>query len=214
MTQPPYRLIYHPELIREFKDMKERTRHDPSSFDAKRLKAGLSALDDLRHGREADRRGERLGFSPAHADLRDCAEIKVPVLQEHTKDGRARGPSHRMVYREFEGTADDPRPVREILSFEHRKNGRPFTVAAARLGRSQSIRVEALDHLGNITPAVGRRKDPNRPTGPVRLPLPPDLAAALATSPTGPPTRRHARAPSPTGRSLGRLDPPRQHRGR
>jgi len=89
------------------------------------------------------------------------------------------GPSHRLTYREFDGlSASDP-PVRQIIAFEPRKDGRPFDVAARRLGRSKGAPLSELDHLPEVRPATGPDKDAARPISPVRMPLPPDIAQAL-----------------------------------
>jgi hypothetical protein len=73
------------------------------------------ALSALREGREAEFAGERLGRSDTHPDLRDCAEIKIPVVAEFNRRGRPMGPSHRVTYLEFEGPTESPLPVRQVV---------------------------------------------------------------------------------------------------
>jgi len=157
----------------------------------------FKALGVLGDGRERGFDGERLGYSPRHYDLRDCAEIKIAVFQEYTRRGKPMGPSHRMIYREYEPPSDDARPIREILAFEHRKNGLPYAVAAAALDRQQGRAVDSLKDLPAPRPAIGADKDPERPITPPRLSLPPDLAAALATS-----TRRVPGRPAEAARAM------------
>jgi hypothetical protein len=200
-----YRIIVHPGLRKQFNEFLRAAANDRSCIEARTGRAGLAAMRAIRDGREAELRCERLGFSKDHYDLRDCAEIKVQVLDERRPGGRPMGPSHRMIYREFEGTEDDPRPIRQIVAFEHRKDGKPFEVAAARLGRDSGVEALGLHELPNTTPVRGRHKDPNRPISPPRQPLPPDIAAALATSSLRLPSRAHARAPAgqPIRRSPG-----------
>lgn len=89
------------------------------------------------------------------------------------------GPSHRLTYREFDGPTAQHLPVRQVIAFEPRKDGRPFTVTAARLGRTKGVPLAELDELPNVTPAVGPSKEAGRPIGPARRPLPPDLEQGL-----------------------------------
>jgi hypothetical protein len=104
------------------------------------------------------------------------------VVAEVNRRGRPMGPSHRLIYREFDGPGADHLPVRQVMAFEPRKDGRPFEVAANRLGRTRGAPLAELDSLPNVEPAVGSAKDPSRPVTPVRRPLPPDLAKALAAA--------------------------------
>lgn len=197
----PYRLVYHDSFRRRMKVVSERANWDPRSPDAAVVIAALDALSVLRQGRERDFSGERLSFSPNHYDLRDCAEIKIAVLNEYTRAGKPRGPSHRMIYREYHGTADDPRPIREVMAFEHRAGGLPYAVVAAAIGRQKGRAVDALRDLPAPKPAVGPSKNPEREITPPRLPLPPDLAAALGTSSRKPPGRPTAVRPTPVRRA-------------
>ncbi|GAA1576748.1 hypothetical protein GCM10009789_32810 [Kribbella sancticallisti] len=174
-----YHLMVHPELQAQLRDLHTKVLQDPSGPEAQQFAAVRTGLSALRDGREADLDGERLGYSDRHPDLRDCAEIKLTVVAEFTRRGRAMGPSHRLIYREFEGAAADHPPVRQVMAFEPRKDGRPFEVAANRLGRTRGAPLAELDSLPNVEPAVGPGKDPTRPIAPVRRPLPPDLAQAM-----------------------------------
>jgi hypothetical protein len=181
-----YRVVLHSGLSDQLKALEARANENPNGHEAREFKAALDGLRALRDGREAEYAGERLGFSPKHPDLRDCAEIKVPVVEEFNSRGRPMGPSHRVVYREYDGTAEDPRPVRQAVAYEPRKDGRPFTVAAERLQRREGVSLEELADVQNVEPMVGPGKDPRRPVGPIRRPLPPDLEGAMraATNPT------------------------------
>ena len=96
-----YKLLLRAELRRQLLTLAHAAKTQPGmlrhrEFDA--LKVGLRALAE---GREAEYDGERLGYSSKYADLRDCAEIKLPVVVE-LKFGQELGPSHRLVYREFD----------------------------------------------------------------------------------------------------------------
>lgn len=192
-----YRVIFHDDFAARLRHLRALTLRDPDGSVARVYSAAIDAAKGLAAGRERSMNGERLGYSRTHSDLRDCAEIKVEVLKEYTNAGKPRGPSHRMIYREFHGTADDPRPIRQIVAFEHRANGLPFAVAAAALGRPVGRPSAALTHLPAPRPAIGADKDPERPITPPRLPLPPDLAAALATS-----TRRVPGRPAEAARAM------------
>jgi hypothetical protein len=180
-----FQLVVRPRVAAEIHRLSAGINANPAGPAATKLAAMLVALDALQFGREAEFKGERLGFSPLHYDLRDCAEIKVPVVQEINRKGKPLGPSHRAIYREFEPPIEGQHPVREVLCLEHRANGLAFAVAASELGRTQSTEVAELRGLRNTVPAIGRNKDPNRPISPIRLPLPSDVAAALSTTING-----------------------------
>lgn len=200
-----YRVIIHPGFRAQYEEFRRILTSDQPSTCALAARAGIRAMKAVRNGDEAKHRGERLGFSKNHYDLRDCAEIKIDVLDERYPDGRSRGPSHRLIYREFEPTGDDPRPIRQIIAFEHRKDGKPFEVAAERLGRQRGFAVPELAGVPNTVPATGRKKNPKRPTGPYRMPLPPDLAVALSTVQKALPRPQHFRSPDHRMRTA---DPP------
>ncbi|TDW21250.1 hypothetical protein EV650_0067 [Kribbella kalugense] len=163
------------------------------------LKLGLQALAE---GREDEYDGKRLGYSPGHHDLRDCAELKVPVVPE-ARHGHDLGPSHRLIYREFEAD-DGGAPYREAVCFAPRGSDLPFHIAGARLGREIGRPVPELAHLPNHRPTF--RRGAAEPTGPPRLPLPPDLRKALAVASDVSPAsgavtaQRSAQPPSTTAR--------------
>ncbi|GAA1570559.1 hypothetical protein GCM10009742_11250 [Kribbella karoonensis] len=89
------------------------------------------------------------------------------------------GPSHRVTYREFEGTTESSLPVRQVIAFAPRKDGEIFDVTAGRLGRSRGVALDELEHLPTVQPAVGSGKEAGRPVVPPRMALPPDLAQAM-----------------------------------
>ncbi|MFI6681736.1 hypothetical protein [Kribbella sp. NPDC050470] len=132
-------------------------------------------------GREEDFDGKRLGHR--RHDLSDCAEIKLDVVPE-TRHNIELGPSHRLIYREFESDDGGP-PYREVVAFAHRKDDRPFDEAARRLGRETGVR-------SRTTRATAQ------PAGiaPIRQPLPPDLRKALAAASGVAPARAAGRSPT------------------
>ncbi|WP_432877811.1 hypothetical protein ACQPYH_29515 [Kribbella sp. CA-245084] len=73
-----------------------------------------------------------------HPDLRACAGLNIPVVEEFNRRGRPVGPSHRVTYREFEGPTESSLPVRQVIAFSPRKNGEIFDVTANRPGRSKA----------------------------------------------------------------------------
>jgi hypothetical protein len=174
-----YHLIIDPELLDELRDLYARAQAEPNGPAAQQFEAVRLGLSALREGREAEFAGERLGRSDDHSDLRDCAEIKIPVVQELNRRGQRMGPSHRMTYREFEGPTESHLPVRQVVAFAPRKDGEIFDVTATRLGRSKGVALDELDHLPTIRPAVGPGKEAGRPVTPPRMPLPADLTQAL-----------------------------------
>jgi hypothetical protein len=86
-----YQLLVHPELRDQLRKLHAEARQNPSGPEAKEFEAVRKGLSALRDGREADFSGERLGYSDRHADLRDCAEIKLPVVAEFNRRGRPMG---------------------------------------------------------------------------------------------------------------------------
>lgn len=176
---PKYHLIIHPELLAELRELHAQAQAEPNGPAAQQFEAVRQGLSALREGREAEFAGERLGRSDNHPDLRDCAEIKIPVVAEFNRRGRPMGPSHRMTYREFDGPTESHLPVRQVVAFSPRKNGEVFDVTANRLARSKGVALEELDHLPTVTPAVGPGKEAGRPVTPPRTALPPDLARAM-----------------------------------
>lgn len=189
-----FRLLLRRRVIRQLQALSDGAAHDPRGPAAAKLSALLSALEAVEAGQERAFDGERLGYSPQHYDLRDCAEIKVPLVQEFSRDGRPLGPSHRMIYREFFAPDEEQLPIREVLCCEPRANSLAFEITAHDLGRIRTIEVDDLRDLPNVVPARGPNKDPQRPSAPPRLALPPDIAAALATMATSRPA--HSRSGS------------------
>jgi hypothetical protein len=206
-----YQLLVHPELRDQLRKLHAKARQNPSGPEAKEFEAVRKGLSALRDGREADFSGERLGYSDRHADLRDCAEIKLPVVAEFNRRGRPMGPSHRLTYREFEGPIAGDLPIRQPIAFEPRKDGRPFEVTAGRLGRTRGVPMSELQNLPNVAPAMGEAKDASRPVAPARQALPADLAQAMkgleglppAAGAATPPTGDHQRPASRGGPSGG-----------
>lgn len=206
-----YLLYLRTRFKRRLAQLSARARHDPQGKPATELGALLDALDALRDGREREFDGERLGYSTVHVDLRDCAELKVPVTREYNAFGRPLGPSHRLIYREFEPLPGDTKPIREPIAFGRRANGEVFRMGGDELGRVSGREVSALQELPNSVPALGPNKEPNRPLTPVRMPLPPDIAAAISTAVGSSPAKRATSVPvttrncrSPSPRDSGR----------
>ncbi|MEU8227668.1 hypothetical protein [Kribbella sp. NPDC048915] len=155
-----YHLIIDPDLLTELRDLHARAKADPNGPAAQQLEAVRRGLSALREGREDEFASERLGRSDNHPDLRDCAEIKMPVVQEFNRRGRPMGPSHRLTYREFDGSSQSHLPVRQVIAFAPRKDGEIFNQTAARLGRTRGVALEELDHLPTVRPAVGPARKP------------------------------------------------------
>lgn len=204
-----YHLIVDPELLDDLRELQSHARSEPNGPAAQQFEAVRRGLSALREGREAELGGERLGRSDSHPDLRDCAEVKIPVVEEFNRRGRPMGPSHRLTYREFEGPTPDHLPVRQVIAFAPRKNGEVFDVTANRLGRSKGVALDELDHLPTVRPAVGPGKEADRPIAPPRMALPADLAQAFkAMDGLTPPTNSASQAtnhpPAAQRRSPGR----------
>lgn len=176
MTQ--YRLLLQLGVSRQLAALSHAATTQPGGLRERELRALKVGLLALANGREESFDGKRLGFSPNHHDLRDCAAIKLPVVRE-TRHNQELGPSHRLVYREFEAEDDGP-PYREVISFEHRGNDRPFEVAGTRLRREVGARHQTMDALSHTRPQFGTR-GPGE-AAPIRQPLPPDLRAALTAA--------------------------------
>jgi hypothetical protein len=173
-----YRLLVEPEIGRQLAELGRAAQRQPRGLRDREFRALRLGLQVLANGREESFGGKRLGFSPRHHDLRDCAEIKLPVVQE-TRNNQDLGPSHRLIYREFEAE-DGGLPYRQVISFEHRGNDRPFEVAATRLGREIGSRHCTLEAVYDLRPQFGQR-GPGE-AAPFRQRLPPDLAKALAAA--------------------------------
>jgi hypothetical protein len=206
-----FRILVRPRLRRQLAMLEQAAASQPGSLRDRELRALKLGLRALAEGREEDFDGKRLGYSPGHHDLRDCAELKVPVIAE-SRYGNDLGPSHRLIYREFE-SGDGGLPYREAVCFEPRGNNRPFEVAGSRLNREVGQPNPDLAHLPNHRPSFQR--DATEPTGPPRLALPPDLRKALAVASDVAPARGAATAPPATqnpSTTRHRGDPPTRER--
>src|SRR6266545_66755 len=141
-----YHLILHEDLRAQINRLAVARNENPNSDQAKEYVAAIKALKALRDGRESEYEGKQLGYGPGSHDLRDCAELKVPVFDERTARGERLGPSHRVTYREFEPlpkvedgrVVSDPSalPFRHVVAFEHRASD-PAARTGERLGRSR-----------------------------------------------------------------------------
>jgi len=166
MTQ--YRLLLRPEVMQQLSALKRAAdTQQPGGLRDREFRALWLGLRALANGQEESFNGKRLGYG-SH-DLSDCAEIKLPVIPE-SRGNQELGPSHRLLYREFEPEDGGP-PYREVIAFEPRKEDRPFDIAATRLGRDRGERHSALP-----------MPTPTSPAAPTRQPLPPDLRIALAAA--------------------------------
>jgi hypothetical protein len=173
MTQQ-YRLLVRDEVLQQLTELRRAAATQPGGLREREHKALALGLQALAQGQEANFAGKRLGITAY--DLSDCAEVKLSVIPESRGD-RDLGPSHRLVYREFEAE-DGGLPYRQVIAFEPRKNDRPFKTAATRLGRDRGTRLNEFRPV-TYTP----------PTAPPRLALPDDLRTALAaTSGVAPPS--------------------------
>jgi hypothetical protein len=166
-----YRLLLRPEVLHQLAALARAAQtQGPGGLRTREflaLKAGLRALAE---GREEEYDGKRLTYR--RHDLCDCAEIKLAVIPE-SRHNIELGPSHRLIYREFEAEDGGP-PYREVVTFAHRGNDRPFTEAAARLSRRSGTRLRGLQEATpSPTPS---------PAAPIRQQLPPDLRTALAAA--------------------------------
>jgi hypothetical protein len=190
-----YHLIVRPELKKHMDGLYAAAKQDPGSDAAKEFNAAMKALSALRDGRENEYQAKQLGYGPGSHDLRDAAELKVPVFEEVNDRGRPMGPSHRLVYREFEPlpTVEDGRvvqdpnatPYREAVAFAHRSQD-PAAIAGAALGRTRGLPERDLHGVtGGGRPSVGPQQQGVQTT-PHRVPVPRDLirqAAILRDSP-------------------------------
>lgn len=194
-------LLHHPEFSRDMDRLHAEWKRDQNSSGGREFQAAMGALRALREEREREYQGKQLGYGRQSYDLRDCAELKVPVDREFTQGGYERGPSHRLVYREFdplpkvEGdrvVADpDAQAYRQPIAFAHRSND-PAAIAGKRLGRTIGVQSRDLQGVaGGGRPDVGPQREGVQTT-PHRLPVPGDLlkqAQMLRGSPpagTGP----------------------------
>jgi hypothetical protein len=207
-----YRLIIRPEFRQHLFALQQAAKSQPGGLRDREFRAAIEGLKALADGREENFNGRRLGYSPQHHDLRDCAELKVPVISESRGD-RELGPSHRLIYREFE-PEDGGLPYREAVCFAPRRDDRPFITAAGILNRKLGVRVEEFASIPDRRPTSGPQAHQG-PVGPIRQPLPPDLQRALAAASDTAPARGAVTAQPtthspPTPRHRG--DPPTRER--
>jgi hypothetical protein len=218
-----YQLILHQDLRAHIDHLHEERKRDPGGDAAKEYVAVIKGLKALQEGRESEYHGKQLGYGPRSYDLRDCAELKVPVFEEFKTNGWPMGPSHRLTYREFdplpkvEGNrvVTDPNamPYRHVVAFEHRAND-PAAVTGERLRRQRGFPVRDLQGLtGGGRPSIGPQQ-PGVQTTPHRMPVPPDLvrqAAILRDSPLagsrGTPRTGQGEAPPRRPPEAGRSQP-------
>jgi hypothetical protein len=196
-----YHLIVDAELKQDMARMHAAWKQDSNSPAGREFQAAMDSMRALREGRESEYEGKQLGSGPSSYDLRDAAQLKVPVFREYTERGRPLGPSHRLIYREFEPLpkVEDGRVVpdpnahayRQAVAFVHRGDD-PAAVAGKRLGRERGrLQPELHGLTGGGRPSVGPDRREGIQTTPHRIPVPPDLirqAAILRDSP--PPTAR------------------------
>ncbi|WP_020392320.1 hypothetical protein [Kribbella catacumbae] len=175
MTQ--YRLLVRPEVMQQLKALQRAAEsQQPGGLRDRELRALRLGLRALANGQEESFNGKRLRH--ATHDLSDCAEIKLSAIPE-SRGNQELGPSHRLLYREFEPEDGGP-PYREVISFEPRKDDRPFQVAATRLGRQLGYKLQTLHASADSRTTLS----PTSTGGPapIRQPLPPDLRKALAAA--------------------------------
>jgi hypothetical protein len=208
MTQ--YRLLVRREVRQQLAELQRAAEsQQPGGLRDREFRALRLGLRALANGEEESFNGKRL--RDATHDLSDCAEIKLSVIPE-SRGNQELGPSHRLLYREFE-PEDGGLPYREVISFEPRKDDRPFKVAAARLDRPLGFKLESIHGV----PAANPSHDPTSPgnAAPIRQPLPPDLRKALAAASDIAPARGALTAqPSahPPSTTHHHNDPPTQER--
>jgi hypothetical protein len=146
-----YRLLVRPEVKLQLAALERAAEtQQPGGLRDREYQALVLGIRAIVNGREEHFNGKRLGYS-TH-DLSDCAEIKLEVVPE-TRRNHELGPSHRLIYREFEAEDGGP-PCREIIAFEPRKGDRPFEIAAARLGREAGVRSRTVREATRIALAT------------------------------------------------------------
>ena len=218
MTQQ-YILLVDDEFKAQMGRLYAAHQQDANSPAGREYTAAMTALTALRNGRESDYEGKQLGYGPSSHDLRDCAELKVPVFRRRDRDGNDRSPSHRMTYREFDAMprmsrgADgeltrgpDALPFRHVVAFERRDaHPDPASVTGQRLGRQRGIPVRDLAGLGGGRPDVGPQR-PGAQTTPNRITVPADMmtAARFAQDRAIAPAQGAVQAPNASGDQPGR----------
>jgi hypothetical protein len=184
-------LLIHQDLRDHMNWLAYMYQNYPDTPEAYEYVAARKALRALQQGRESEYGGKQLSYGRASHDLRDCAELKVPVFRRFTESGWELGPSHRLIYREFEpipritrlddGTlVPDPDALlfRHVIAFESRDAiPDPAAVAGASLGRVRGIPLRDLVGLGADHPNIGPLRLGMQAT-PSRIPVPGDLLPA------------------------------------
>lgn len=211
-----YILLIDPQLREQMGRLHAAHQRDPNSNAGREFTAAMQALTALREGREGDYQGKQLGYGSSSHDLRDCAELKVPVfgVNRTDRDGRPRSPSHRMTYREFEAMPRTSQgadgqlvreqgalPFRHVVAFEARRGSPdPASVTGQRLGRTRGMQVRDLAGLGGGRPDVGPQRA-EASTTPNRIPVPADMmeAARFAQDRAMPSAQGAVRAPDAAG---------------
>jgi hypothetical protein len=198
MTQ--FHLLMHEDHRRHMDQLFAAYKADPTSREGKEFAAAYSAMKALTDGQEGQYEGKRLGFGRDSHDLSDCAELKVPALRPGEHGNTVVGPSHRLIYREFENPFpqvvdgrvvkdENAKPFRQIVAFEYRAaSPDPASVAGRRLDRTRGIDATGLTRIGGGRPSGGPQRA-GEPTTPHRIPMPPELMNAArmlhGTAPAG-----------------------------
>jgi hypothetical protein len=200
-----FQLNVFSQLGDELLELERSAKADPEGEAATKLAAAKAGLRALRDGRESEYGAKKFrALVDQYGDIGDCAEIKIPVVQEYAPNGYAFGPSHRMTYRDREAASGEPGSVplriRDVIAFEPRKDGTPFRVTAERLNRSVGT---GMDGLNSTQTRNSTTAQPRISAGPEVREIPPtvdpDVAAAarLASASFGRPATE-ARRTSPT----------------
>ena len=79
-----YHLIFDEDLRQEIDRLSAEYRRDPNSPAGREYVGVINAIKALQSGRQDAYEGKQLGYGPQSHDLRDCAELKVPVVAEFT----------------------------------------------------------------------------------------------------------------------------------
>ena len=173
-----FRLLVKPRVRRQLAGLEQAAASQPGSL------------------RDRELRASSLAFEPSPKDVRRISAVSASATHPATttsaiapssrsrhpesRYGHDLGPSHRLIYREFE-PEDGGLPYREVVCFEPRHADRPFEVAGCPPpARGRPSRTRHSPTSRTIAPAFGRGAA--EPTGPPRLPLPPDLRRALAAA--------------------------------
>jgi hypothetical protein len=183
---------------------------DPTSREGKEFAAAYTAMKALGEGREGQYEGKRLGYGRDSYDLSDCAELKVDALARGEHGNAVIGPSHRLIYREFENPFpkvvdgrvvpdENAIPFRQVVAFEHRAaTPDPASVAGQRLNRTRGMDATGLTRIGGGAPSGGPQRA-GEPTTPHRIPMPRDLMDAARVLHGNAPASGAVNAPNASG---------------